>query len=123
MTPIGASGQRSSNATGTTTPTAKETAIKTNESNGSFDLQSHRGGRGEWTEESLEAHVPLRHPQMIAEAHEFGLPVIPWTVNTTADMAKLMDLGVDGIIITDYPTRLRTLMAERGYKLPKAYSL
>ncbi|WP_267895221.1 hypothetical protein [Arthrobacter sp. PGP41] len=26
-------------------------------------------------------------------------------------------------IITDYPTRLRTLMAERGLKLPKAYSL
>ena len=25
-------------------------------------------------------------PAMIAEAHELGLPVIPWTVNTTADM-------------------------------------
>ena len=61
-------------------------------------------------------------PQMIAEAHEFGLPVIPWTVNNTADMARLMDLGVDGII-TDYPTRLRTLMDERGLKLPKAYAL
>ncbi|UKA55442.1 glycerophosphodiester phosphodiesterase [Arthrobacter sp. FW305-BF8] len=60
-------------------------------------------------------------PQMIAEAHEYGLPVIPWTVNTTADMARLMDLGVDGII-TDYPTRLRTLMDERGLKLPKAYA-
>ncbi|MDQ0617258.1 glycerophosphodiester phosphodiesterase family protein [Arthrobacter globiformis] len=59
-------------------------------------------------------------PQMIAEAHDFGLPVIPWTVNTTADMARLMDLGVDGII-TDYPTRLRTLMDQRGLKLPKAY--
>ena len=35
---------------------AKATAsIKTNESNGSFDLQAHRGGRGEWTEESLAA--------------------------------------------------------------------
>lgn len=61
-------------------------------------------------------------PQMIAEAHEFGLPVIPWTVNNTADMARLMDLGVDGII-TDYPTRLRTLMDERGVKLPKGYAL
>lgn len=61
-------------------------------------------------------------PKMIAEAHEYGLPVIPWTVNTTADMANLMDLGVDGII-TDYPTRLRTLMQERGLKLPKAYAL
>ncbi|MFE5836757.1 glycerophosphodiester phosphodiesterase family protein [Arthrobacter sp. NPDC056493] len=60
-------------------------------------------------------------PKMIAEAHEFGLPVIPWTVNTTADMARLMDLGVDGII-TDYPTRLRTLMDQRGLKLPKAYA-
>ncbi|MFC9351480.1 glycerophosphodiester phosphodiesterase family protein [Arthrobacter sp. NPDC057013] len=61
-------------------------------------------------------------PKMIAEAHEYGLPVIPWTVNTTADMARLMDLGVDGII-TDYPTRLRTLMDERGLKLPKAYTV
>ncbi len=61
-------------------------------------------------------------PEMIAEAHELGLPVIPWTVNTTADMERLMDLGVDGII-TDYPTRLRTLMEERGLKLPKAYAL
>lgn len=61
-------------------------------------------------------------PQMIAEAHDLGLPVIPWTVNTAADMERLMDLGVDGII-TDYPTRLRTLMEERGLKLPKAYLL
>ena len=60
-------------------------------------------------------------PAMIAEAHELGLPVIPWTVNTTADMTRLMDLGVDGII-TDYPTRLRTVMEERGLKLPKAYA-
>ncbi|ELT43571.1 glycerophosphodiester phosphodiesterase family protein [Arthrobacter nitrophenolicus] len=61
-------------------------------------------------------------PGMIAEAHELGLPVIPWTVNTTADMERLMDLGVDGII-TDYPTRLRTLLEERGLKLPKAYAV
>ena len=58
---------------------------------------------------------------MIAEAHELGLPVVPWTVNTTADMERLMDLGVDGII-TDYPSRLRTVMEERGLKLPKAYT-
>jgi glycerophosphoryl diester phosphodiesterase len=61
-------------------------------------------------------------PTMIAEAHQFGLPVIPWTVNTVADMTRLMDLGADGII-TDYPTRLRTVMDQRGLKLPKAYAL
>ena len=31
-----------------------------------------------------------------------------------------MDLGVDGII-ADYPTRLRTLMVERGLKLPPVW--
>ena len=61
-------------------------------------------------------------PGMITAAHGLGLPVVPWTVNTTADMTRLMDLGVDGII-TDYPTRLRTVMEERGLKLPKAYEL
>ena len=60
--------------------------------------------------------------QMIAEAHELGLPVLPWTVNTKADMERQLDLGVDGII-TDYPTRLRTLLEERGMKLPKTYEL
>ncbi|KUM32512.1 glycerophosphodiester phosphodiesterase family protein [Arthrobacter sp. EPSL27] len=60
-------------------------------------------------------------PGMITEAHALGLPVVPWTVNTGADMTRLMDLGVDGII-TDYPTRLRTVMEDRGLKLPKAYA-
>ncbi|XAS68187.1 glycerophosphodiester phosphodiesterase family protein [Micrococcaceae bacterium Sec5.7] len=58
-------------------------------------------------------------PAMITEAHGLGLPVIPWTVNARADMERMMDLGVDGII-TDYPTRLRTLMEGHGLKLPKA---
>ena len=60
-------------------------------------------------------------PQMIAEAHQLGLAVIPWTVNKATDMERLMDQGVDGII-TDYPTRLRAVMDERGLKLPKAYA-
>ena len=47
-------GSPSSNAA-TTEAAEATTAIKTNESNGSFDLQAHRGGRGEWTEESLAA--------------------------------------------------------------------
>jgi glycerophosphoryl diester phosphodiesterase len=69
----------------------------------------------------VDGRSPVRRqPQPGRQAHELGLPVIPWTVNTTADMARLMNLGVDGII-TDDPTRLRTLMEERGLKLPKAY--
>ena len=57
---------------------------------------------------------------MIAEGRRLGLPVIPWTVNEEAEMVRLMELGVAGII-TDYPTLLRAVMQERGLPLPKAY--
>jgi glycerophosphoryl diester phosphodiesterase len=58
--------------------------------------------------------------QMVTEAHARGLKVIPWTCDDVATVEALMDLGVDGII-TDYPNRVRDLMAERGMRLPKAY--
>ncbi|MEU6040136.1 glycerophosphodiester phosphodiesterase family protein [Actinomadura sp. NPDC047616] len=57
---------------------------------------------------------------MVDEAHRLGLKVIPWTVDDQATMNKLIDDGVDGII-TDYPDRLRAVMAERGFRLPRAY--
>ena len=50
-------------------------------------------------------------------AHDAGLQLVPWTVNETADMRRLIDWGVDGII-TDYPDRLREVMRERGLALP-----
>ena len=45
-----------------------------------------------------------------------------WTVNDPADMASLIELGVDGII-TDYPDRLRRVMSEKGLDLPPAFPL
>ncbi|MCB0007466.1 MAG: hypothetical protein KDE04_13470 [Anaerolineales bacterium] len=36
--------------------------------------------------------------ERIAEAHELGLQVIPWTVNEPDQMQALIDLGVDGLI-------------------------
>ena len=59
--------------------------------------------------------------QLLREAHDAKLALIPWTVNTAGDMHALIELGVDGII-TDYPTLLRSVMEERGMKLPRAYS-
>jgi glycerophosphoryl diester phosphodiesterase len=61
---------------------------------------------------------PYTTPALVAEAHDSGLTVIPWTVDDPPTMASLMDAGVDGII-TDYPDRLRELMAERGLELPQ----
>jgi glycerophosphoryl diester phosphodiesterase len=52
-----------------------------------------------------------------AAAHALGLKVLPWTVNDRSEMSRLIDLGVDGII-TDYPDRLRSVMAEKKMALP-----
>jgi len=56
------------------------------------------------------------------EADALGLKVIPWTVNDAAEMARLIELGVDGII-TDYPDRLRAVMGGRGMPLPPTAAL
>ena len=56
-------------------------------------------------------------PDDVAAAKALGLKVLPWTVNERAEMERLIALGVDGII-TDYPDRLRALMAEKEIALP-----
>ncbi|HET7032722.1 MAG TPA: glycerophosphodiester phosphodiesterase family protein, partial [Casimicrobiaceae bacterium] len=43
--------------------------------------------------------------------------VLPWTVNNPAEMARLIDLKVDGLI-SDYPDRLRKAVADKGLALP-----
>ena len=57
------------------------------------------------------------NPELVAEARSLGLKVLPWTVNEPADMRRLIDWGVDGII-TDYPDRLRALLLQLGRPLP-----
>lgn len=56
-------------------------------------------------------------PEMVTQAQSLGLRVIPWTINDTATMAHLISIGVDGII-TDYPDRLRTILATENLPLP-----
>jgi glycerophosphoryl diester phosphodiesterase len=53
----------------------------------------------------------------LAEAGALRLPVIPWTVNERPDMARLIGMGVSGII-TDYPDRLRAVMVDKKLPLP-----
>jgi glycerophosphoryl diester phosphodiesterase len=57
----------------------------------------------------------------VDEAKARGITVLPWTANDATDMARLLDWGVDGII-TDYPDRLRAVLAARGIPLPPAAS-
>ena len=55
----------------------------------------------------------------LAQAKALGLTVVPWTVNTPADMTRLMDMGVDGLI-SDRPDLVREEMKRRGMPLPLA---
>ncbi len=53
-------------------------------------------------------YYQLVTPELIKEAHEFGMKIIPWTVNEPEDMNKLRKMGIDGLI-TDYPNRFKAL--------------
>ena len=51
--------------------------------------------------------------KLVKAAHDAGLQVHVWTVNEGKEMARLLDMGVDGLI-TDRPDVLRDLLIERG---------
>ena len=57
---------------------------------------------------------------MVDDAHDAGMPVIPWTVDDRDTMEHFMRIGVDGLI-TDRPGVLRDLMSRRGVDLPAQY--
>jgi glycerophosphoryl diester phosphodiesterase len=51
----------------------------------------------------------------VREAHALGLKVLAWTVNDPADMARMIDLGVDGLV-TDRPDLARRVLQERSVR-------
>jgi glycerophosphoryl diester phosphodiesterase len=60
-------------------------------------------------------------PALVSESHGLGLKVVVWTVNKPDDIARLIDMGVDGII-SDRPDLLRQVAGEKkGIALPKGF--
>jgi glycerophosphoryl diester phosphodiesterase len=64
--------------------------------------------------------VPARYGEIdvvtesfLDASHRAGIAVHVWTVNDEIEMARLVDLGVDGLV-SDRPTVLAKLLTERG---------
>jgi glycerophosphoryl diester phosphodiesterase len=55
---------------------------------------------------------PLVTARFVEHAHAYGLVVHVWTVNEPAEMNRLLDLGVDGVM-SDFPARLAEVVARR----------
>jgi glycerophosphoryl diester phosphodiesterase len=88
---------------------------------GGLDLADFRGDLAAAATRAGASTLSPEHRVLTAElvesAHANGLPVVVWTVNEPAEMRRFAELGVDGIV-TDYPDRLRAVLASYGCALP-----
>lgn len=55
-----------------------------------------------YTPEIWSPNFRLVTEEIVREANDRGMEVLPWTINTVDEMQRQLEMGVDGII-TDYP--------------------
>lgn len=66
------------------------------------------------------AQLPVKHygltlvdKRMVSAGKRLGIQIHVWTIDEEAEMERLIDLGVDGLM-TDKPSLLRTVLKRRG---------
>jgi glycerophosphoryl diester phosphodiesterase len=57
--------------------------------------------------------IPLATPRLVAAAHASGIQVHVWTIEEEAEMERLLDMGVDGLM-SGRPGRLKAVLERRG---------
>jgi glycerophosphoryl diester phosphodiesterase len=88
---------------------------------GGLDIHDYQGSVPRLAQASGAVHWSPHYldlkAELVREAQELGLQVIPWTVNDPADMRRIVSWGVDGMI-SDHPERLRAVLQELGIDVP-----
>jgi glycerophosphoryl diester phosphodiesterase len=57
--------------------------------------------------------VPVVTARFVRMCHRRGIEVHAWTIDDPAEMDRLLDLGVDGVM-TDVPSELKDVLSRRG---------
>lgn len=63
--------------------------------------------------QTLVVCIEFINSKLVASAHQLGLEIIVYTVNYSDDVARMIDLGVDGIV-TNYPDLARKIIQKEG---------
>lgn len=66
---------------------------------------------------ALHPHWAFLTPELVGAAHTAGLRVEAWTVDDPLHIAHVVAMGPDGVM-TNYPDRLRGVLAAQGHPLP-----
>jgi glycerophosphoryl diester phosphodiesterase len=87
-----------------------------------FVFRLRDGTLAEWTSPAVALQVPPRYQDVaivtadsVAAAHRLGLEVHVWTINDPAEMAVLLDLGIDALM-TDLPAVAMDVLRRRGLR-------
>jgi len=59
--------------------------------------------------------IEIVTPYFVKAAHDLGMEVHVWTINDEAEMDRLLDLGIDGLM-SDFPARARAVFERRGLR-------